>query len=207
MRSPSPIRAGASSIPRQIMPRLYIIAGCNGSGKTTASYKELPELLDCTEFVNSDEFAKALSPSNPDAASIMAGRYMLMKIQRLLSRRVDFCIESTLATRSLLQMIRSSKEMGYTVSILYLWVSSPELARQRVRARVAAGGHNVKDETIQRRYEAGLKNFFGIYLPECDHWTLADNSNPPFRLIAEGGRKGITVHDPQLYETISKDYT
>ena len=188
------------------MPRLYIIAGCNGSGKTTASYNQLPELLDCTEFVNSDEFAKSLSPSNPDAASILAGRYMLMKIQRLLGRRVDFCIESTLATRSLLQMVRTSKDMGYTVSILYLWVSSPELARERVRARVAAGGHNVKDETIQRRYDAGLKNFFEIYLPECDSWMLADNSEPPFHLIAEGGRKGITLHDPDLYEKIRNSY-
>ena len=99
-------------------------------------------------------------------------------------------------------MIRSSKEMGYTVSIIYLWVSSPELARERVRARVAAGGHNVKDETVQRRYDAGLRNFFGIYLPECDSWTLADNSDPPFRIIAEGGRKGVTVFDEALYEKI-----
>ena len=92
------------------------------------------------------------------------------------------------------------------MSILYLWVSSPELARERVRARVAAGGHNVKDETIQRRYDAGLKNFFEIYLPECDSWMLADNSEPPFRLIAEGGRKGITLHDPDLYEKIRNSY-
>ena len=83
------------------MPRLYIISGCNGAGKTTASYSLLPEMLDCKEFVNSDEFAKSLSPFDPSLASIQASKYMLMKIRYLIKRLEDFAIETTLATRTL----------------------------------------------------------------------------------------------------------
>ena len=90
------------------MPNLYIISGCNGSGKTTASYSVLPEMLGCSEFVNSDEFAKSFSPFDPSAASISAGRFMLLKIRYLLKRKVDFCIETTLATRSLMRTIEEA---------------------------------------------------------------------------------------------------
>ena len=131
------------------MPRLFIISGCNGSGKTTASYSVLPELLDCGEFVNSDEFAKSLAPFNPEKASVAASRYMLLKIRYLFERKQDFCIETTLATRFLLKMIRNAQEAGYYVTIVYFWLSSPELAIARVKARVEAGGHNIKEETIQ----------------------------------------------------------
>ena len=91
------------------MPRLYIISGCNGSGKTTASYSLRPDMLGCSQFVNSDEFAKSLSPFDPSAASVAAGRFMLMKIRYLLGRKEDFCIETTLATRSLMRTVEEAK--------------------------------------------------------------------------------------------------
>ena len=184
------------------MPRLYIISGPNGSGKTTASYSVLPELLDCSEFVNSDEFAKHLSPFAPESAYITATRLMLSKVRYLLERREDFCIETTLATRSLLKMARSAQEQGYYVSVLYFWLQSPEIAIDRVAARVRAGGHNVPEETIRRRYQLGLNYFFHSYMQTCDRWILADNSQPPFQVIAEGTRKGLVVHNLVLYNLI-----
>ena len=187
------------------MPRLFIISGCNGSGKTTASYTVLPELLECSEFINSDEFAKGLSPSNPDGASIQAGRYMLIKMQSLFRKRADFGIESTLATRSLLKTVRSAQELGYSVTVLYLWLPSAEMALQRVKARVAAGGHDIQEDTVRRRYIAGLRNFFLEYRPVCDSWILADNSEPPFRLIAEGSSsRGTVIYEPGLFKMIEK---
>ena len=184
------------------MPRLFIISGCNGSGKTTASYTVLPELLECSEFVNSDEFAKSFSPTNPDGASIRAGRFMRMKIDRLFERRADFGIESTLATRSLLKLIKGAQEKGYTVFLLYLWLSSPEVALNRIRARIAAGGHAVEEETVRRRYYHGLSNLIRDYIPAVDTWMIADNTHPPFRMVAEGNRKGTTIIDPATYERI-----
>lgn len=185
------------------MPRMYIISGCNGSGKTTASYTLLPELLDCSEFVNSDEFAKSLAPFHPETAYITASRYMLKKLRYLFTRREDFCIETTLATRSLLKMVRMAQDQGYFVTVVYLWLNDPEIAIRRVAARVEAGGHDVPPDVIRRRYFTGLEYFFNLYLPVCDKWMLVDNSEADFRIIAEGSAKGTTVRDLALYNQIS----
>ena len=184
------------------MPKLYIISGCNGSGKTTASYTLLPDLLNCREFVNSDEFAKSFSPFDPAAASVTASRYMLMKINYLLEKREDFAVETTLATRSLLKIIKQTQELGYEVTLLYFWLNSPELAIQRVRDRVKTGGHNIPDAVARRRYVMGLQYFFGSYIPVIDHWILADNSKPPFVVVAEGSRDVIYIKDSEKYQQI-----
>ena len=184
------------------MPKLYIISGCNGSGKTTASYTFLPDLLDCREFVNSDEFAKSFSPFDPGAASVTASRYMLMKINYLLERQANFAIETTLATRSLLQIVRQAKARGYETTVLYFWLNSPELAIQRVRERVVSGGHNIPDAVVRRRYVMGLQYLFDTYIPEMDRWVLADNSKPPFTVVAEGSDGLTYIKDNEKYQLI-----
>ncbi len=187
------------------MPRLFIISGCNGAGKTTASYTLLPEMLECSQYVNSDEFAKGLSPFDPGSVSVQASRLMLMRIKYLLRRKEDFSIETTLATRSLLKMIAEAQHEGYTVTLMYFWLNSPDLAVARVKARVAAGGHNIPEETVRRRYRVGLGYFFRDYAPICDRWILADNSKVPFRVIAEGHRTEVTVmRDMETYRTIKE---
>ena len=185
------------------MPRLYIISGCNGAGKTTASYSLLPEMLDCKEFVNSDEFAKGLSPFDPSKASIQASRFMLMKIRYLLKKQQDFAVETTLATRTLLKTAKMAQSAGYTVTLLYFWLNSPELAIERVRARVEAGGHNIPEDTIRRRYSTGIYYFFNLYAPISERWILADNSQIPFRVIAEGSKSEIlTIKDEETFKKI-----
>ena len=186
------------------MPRLYILSGCNGSGKTTASYTLLPEMLECSQFVNSDEFAKSLSPFNPSEASVSASRYMLQKIYYLLGNHLDFCVETTLATRSLMGIINDAKSRGYEVLILYLWLKSPELAISRVKSRVEAGGHNIPEHVVRRRYYMGLNYFFETYAPVCDRWILADNSTSPFSIVAEGGKSSISIKDKEKYDIILK---
>lgn len=185
------------------MPTLYIISGCNGSGKTTSTYSLLPEMLECRQYVNSDEFAKSFSPFDPGAASVKASRMMLQKVKYLMDRNETFSIETTLATRTLLKMATKAQAKGYSVVILYFWLSSPQLAIQRVRSRVAAGGHNIPEEVIKRRYYMGLDYLFNYYIPVCDHWILADNSTSPFKVIAQG-RKGEEpiIRDIKTYEII-----
>lgn len=175
------------------MPKLYIVSGCNGAGKTTASYTLLPEMLECAQFVNSDEFAKGLSPYEPEKVPLQASRYMLMKIKYLFRKKQDFGIETTLATRTLLKMIARAQAEGYFVTVLYLWIDSPERAAERVKARVEKGGHNIPTETIVRRYYTGLEYFFNDYMNICDRWILADNSQPPFKVVAEGFRESGEV--------------
>ncbi len=186
------------------MPQFYIISGCNGAGKTTASYALLPEMLGCSQFVNSDEFAKSLSPFSPDAVSIQASKLMLLKTAYLFSRKEDFAIETTLATRSLKKMIMYARENGYKITLLYFWLNSPEMALARVKARVAAGGHNIPKDAIIRRYYTGIHYFFNVYLSLADRWILADNSMIPFRVVAEGRDDGMVIRDSDTYELIRK---
>ena len=184
-------------------PKLYIISGCNGAGKTTASYSLLPEMLDCREFVNSDEFAKGLSPFDPSKAAIQASKYMIMKIRYLLKKQKDFAVETTLATRTLMKTVKMAQQAGYTVTLLYFWLNSPELAIERVRARVETGGHDIPEDTIRRRYSVGIYYFFNLYSPVCERWILADNSQIPFRVIAEGAKdEVISIRDEGTYSKI-----
>jgi predicted ABC-type ATPase len=153
--------------------------------------------------VNSDEFAKGLSPFDPSKASIQASRYMIMKIRYLLKKQKDFAIETTLATRTLLKTVKMAQNAGYTVTLLYFWLNSPELAIERVKARVENGGHNIPEETIRRRYNVGIDYFFHHYAPVCERWILADNSQAPFRVIAEGSKSDVlNIKDEQTYRQI-----
>lgn len=167
---------------------LYIISGCNGAGKTTASYTVLPEILDCREFVNADEIARGLSPFNPEGMAIEAGRLMLRRIEELLGRNETFSIETTLATRSYINLVRRAQAKGYTVRLLFFWLNSPELAIQRVTERVAKGGHNIPTPIIKRRYAAGINNLFQLFMNEVDYWTIYDNSEYPAVQVASGGK-------------------
>jgi len=185
------------------MPSLYIISGCNGAGKTTASYTLLPDLLNCDEYVNSDEIAKGLSPFNPALAAIKASKLMTERIHELLEKRATFGVETTLATRSLARVVTGAQAIGYRVTLVYFWLQVPELAIQRVRLRVASGGHSVPEDTIIRRYGAGIDNLFHIYMPIVDYWMIIDNSNTPSKLVAEGGLSVVTkLHDKTAYNQI-----
>ena len=183
--------------------RLYIISGCNGAGKTTASYSLLPEVFQCKEFVNADEIARGLSPFNPEGVAIDAGKVMLQRITDLLAREETFAIETTLASRTLNTLVEKAQASGYSVKLLFFWLNSTNLAVRRVAQRVREGGHNIPENEIKRRYVAGIKNLFKIFIPIVDNWLIADNSAVPRTLIAEGGTGMETViYDTERYNDI-----
>lgn len=173
-------------------PTLYIIAGCNGAGKTTASYSVLPDLLECQEFVNADEIAKGLSPFNPESVAIEAGRLMLQRIDLFLSQGKTFAIETTLATRSYASLVCRAHDRGYNVMLLFFWLPSAEMAVARVAKRVSEGGHNIPTETIHRRYWLGLQNFFNIFVPIVDSWCIYDNTDVTVEIATD--TETINVH-------------
>ncbi len=164
---------------------LYIIAGCNGAGKTTASFTILPETINCKEFVNADEIAKGLSPFQPEKVAFEAGRIMLNRINELLNNNESFAFETTLSTLSYKNKILEAKEKGYTITLLFFWLQNIGLAKERVKTRVAEGGHNIEPDVIERRYIKGIKNLFEIYLPIVDGVFIFDNSLGKHELIAE----------------------
>ena len=186
-----------------IMARLlYIIAGCNGAGKTTASMTILPKALLVREFVNADEIAKGLSPFNPEGVAIEAGRLMLERIDCLLKRGESFSIETTLATRSYINLVRRAHTEGYQVHLIYFWLKSPELAMQRVAERVAHGGHNIPQDVIVRRYSAGISNLFNLFMNEVDSWMIYDNSDNDREEIAVGAKEIIDIINSVKFEII-----
>ncbi len=185
---------------------LYVIAGCNGAGKTTASFTVLPEMLNCREFVNADEIAAGLSPFNPEGVAIQAGRLMIDRIIHLLKEGTTFAFETTLSTRSYVKLIQQAQRRGYFVTLLFFSLSTPEQAVKRVAKRVSQGGHNIPLDVIYRRYRAGLSNLFKLYMPVVDYWAFYDNSTCPASKIACGWKgKKIQIANQELYnEYLSK---
>lgn len=180
-------------------PKLYIIAGCNGAGKTTASINILPEVLDCQEFVNADEIAYQINPENREAAAMEAGRRMLTRIEELITQEMTFAIETTLATKSYKNLVHKAKSKGYEVVLLYFWLDSPGMAQWRVKQRVREGGHNIPSDVIERRYWRGLHNLFHLFMPIVNDWSVYDN-NSETKLIANSNGK----IDLEVYENLIK---
>ncbi len=186
---------------------LYIIAGCNGAGKTTASFTILPEIIACKEFVNADEIAKGLSPFQPEKVAFEAGRIMLGRFHELLKENESFAFETTLSTKNYKGKIEEARQKGYAVTLLFFWLQNIELAKERVRIRVAEGGHNIEPEVIERRYIRGIKNLFDIYLSIVDGVLIFDNSEGKYELLAQKTVDGqLTITDPAKFEKLKKYY-
>ncbi len=167
-------------------PRAIIIAGPNGAGKTTFAREFLPAEGNCPTFINADLIAEGLSPFRPDLMALEASRLMLERIRQMAARREDFAIETTLAGRAYLRLIRTWQDAGYQVELMFLGLPSAELAIQRVRQRVEQGGHNVPEADIYRRFDRGLDNFRHLYRGIVNIWQIFDASQWPPVLTDEG---------------------
>jgi predicted ABC-type ATPase len=187
-------------------PQLVLIGGPNGAGKSTAAPQLLRDTLDVAEFVNADAIASGLSGFHPESAALQAGRVMLKRVRRLASNRADFAFESTLASRGFAPWINRLKQSGYVFRLAFLWLPNPDVAIARVAARVRAGGHDIPDSTIRRRYYSGLRNFFRLYRPIANDWRFYDStatSGP--RLISMGeSTADIEVRDVNLWTRIKE---
>lgn len=182
--------------------RLYIIAGCNGAGKTTASKRFLPSILKCRQWVNADEIAYGLSPLDPQSVAFQAGRLMLERIQELLNQEATFAIETTLSTRAYRNLVLQAQSRGYQVHLVFFYLPSPQIAIRRIAHRVKNGGHHVPDDVVIRRYHRGLKNLKEIFMPIVDHWDIYRYEGNAYVLLATG-TKGETYH--QFDNTVIMD--
>ena len=188
-------------------PVVVALAGPNGAGKSTAAPRLLRGILRVEEFVNADLIAGGLSSFHPDRVAMEAGRAMMQRLKTLARSRKDFGFETTLASRSFAPWIRSLIAAGYEFRLAFLWLPSDEMALERVRGRVQAGGHGVPEETVRRRYKAGLRNFFDLYRPLASTWRFYENSDPTGpRLVATGSKKvKLRAHDERLWRKIQVD--
>lgn len=185
------------------MPRCFVMAGPNGSGKTTAALTVLPE-IECLDYVNADAIAYALSPFQPEKVAIKAGRLLIESVEELASRQEDFAFETTLASRSFYRFLKTCQSNQYEITLIYMWLDSPELAIKRVENRVRQGGHNIPKADIIRRYTRSCQNLMHLYLPIADNWTIFNNSYEASMpsLIAEGDNTHTIVYDQSQWHLL-----
>jgi predicted ABC-type ATPase len=187
-------------------PEVFVLAGPNGAGKSTTAPGLLKGLLEIDDFVNADVIARGLSGFAPEAVALEAGAIMLQRLRALAESGKSFAFETTLASRTYAPWLRQMVMAGYQVHLVFLWLSSPDLAVQRVTQRVRMGGHGIPEATIRRRYEAGLRNFFRLYRPLATTWRLYDNSERGRPQLVAFGQDEHTlgVVDATIWERVQE---
>lgn len=187
------------------MKEIVILGGPNGAGKTTTARVLLPEFFNLHPFLNADDFARQISPENVEAAALAAGRLLIERMRSAVRDGQSFAVESTLAGKSYIPLLRDCKAAGWRVSLYYFWLPSPEYSIARVARRVSQGGHHIPDEVIYRRFKTGLWNMRHLYLPLADTAEIYDNSDRKRVLIAEK-REGVAfvVHDFEHWAKIEE---
>ena len=180
----------------------YIIAGANGSGKTTFAKTFLPLYAKCDQFINADLIAAGLSPFSPEQAAIKAGKLVLQQIKDFSNEGINFGFETTMSGVTYLKYIKKLKEKGYKIHIFFLWMPDVNLSIARVRDRVLEGGHNVLKKDIIRRFERNLEKFFKEYRPLSDKWILFDNSDRIPKIIASKRNAHIDIIKSNLFKQI-----
>jgi predicted ABC-type ATPase len=185
---------------------IFILGGPNGAGKTTAANVLLPEKLRINAFLNADEIARLISPDDVEAAAFDAGRIMIESMRAMVRDHQSFAFETTCAGKSYIRLLKECQKAGWRVSLIYLWVPSPEYSIARVARRVRKGGHHISDEVIRRRYRTGLWNMRNLYLPLADDATIYDNRDNALRLIARRAPDSpLTVLDQEAWAQIVKE--
>ena len=184
-------------------PSLYIIAGCNGAGKTTASFSLLPSILNCDIFINADEIAREIAPGEVEKVAFEAGRQMIEQINARLRARETFAFETTLSALSYRETILFAQALGYHVTLLFFWLESVEMAIDRVARRVKEGGHNIETEVIRRRYNRGIKNLFEIYIPLASEIIIYNNSfGKPELVVSKSLGKNFEINNFAIWERL-----
>ena len=189
------------------MKKIYIFAGCNGAGKTTAFESTLFNTNICNDYLNTDRIAKGISPFNSANVSIKAGRLLVEQMDELLIAGKTFALETTLSGRAYKHKLEYAKTLDYDIILFYYWLNSVDLAKERVRLRVKNSGHNVPEEDIERRYYRGINNLFSLYLPIVDSAFLYDNSEKPLNLLARFKNNKITIINETKYNQLHNLWT
>jgi predicted ABC-type ATPase len=172
------------------VPTIYVIAGCNGAGKTTFAKEFLPS-ISVIRFLNADEIARGLSPLRPQAVAFKAGKLLLSELRELINRQETFALESTLSGRTSVKILERAKQRGYAIELHFVWIPDVREAIRRVRQRVVEGGHDVPADDIKRRFGRSIRHFVDEHAPLANKWFLWDNSTPPAKLLAESATHSI----------------
>ena len=183
-------------------PTLYLIAGANGSGKTTMALKFLAD--GDVEFLNADEIAKSINPDDMWSVAVSAGKELFKRMDSVLKVRASVAIETTLSGNNHIRTISRFKEAGYIVKLWYVFLDTPKLSIERIKVRVAKGGHHVPDEDVIRRFSRSREHFWEI-ANMADDWILYYNGDNDFIQVAQGAGDHREISDLDLFNTFNKD--
>lgn len=175
-------------------PELVLLGGANGAGKSSLAARYVPDLIAKGTFLNADEVARTLAPSNAGSVAIAAGKEVVRRREELFSSRESFCVETTLATLGLLDLVNRGNDVGYLTRLIFLFTSTPQLNEFRVKQRVALGGHNIETDTVRRRHGRGLQ-LLPRYIAACREVIILDARGPTHEILRKEGGELSTV-DP-----------
>jgi predicted ABC-type ATPase len=184
---------------------IVILGGPNGAGKTTTASVLLPEFLRLNDFLNADEIARDISPDNPEAAAMAAGRILIQRMREYVRDEKSFAFETTCSGKSYIPLLGACSQDGWRISLYYFWLTSPDQSVARVARRVREGGHDIPAEVIFRRFRTGVSNMLNLYLPLAHEAEIYDNTDRQRILIAEKrAASGIHVHDQGRWNTMKE---
>jgi len=175
-------------------PELVVLAGPNGVGKTTFAKLNLSSFIDQGAFLNADDIARDVNPSDVEAVAIDAGRQMLSRRKDFLQRRQPFCLETTLATRTLLRFVHQAASAGYRTRLFFLFTPLPHLNE----LRVMRGGHNIEVDTIRRRHKSGLQ-LLASYWDAVDEAVIFDARTASPIEVVRKNEAGVLIHDKTAF--------
>jgi len=189
-----------------IVKRIFIIAGPNGSGKTTTALSLLPDLLNIYEFINADEIARGLAPLHPESMALTASKLMVIRLRELLKDNRSFAFETTAAGTNYIKYLKEARAKKYEINLIYLWLENADLAVKRVGQRVVLGGHHIPEDIIRRRYKLGMMNIIKHYLPIADSVLFLDNSNVNSqKIIAQKSvNNNLKIEDIEIWEKMHR---
>ena len=183
--------------------QLIVVAGPNGSGKTTVA-REIIENQNY-QYISADDIAYELAPDNPLSARIQAGKEFFSRLETGVYGKYNLIIESTLSGKALLpKLLKYRQNHSYSVKIVYLFLSNPDMCSKRVAIRVRRGGHHVPYQDIVRRFGRSLVNFWNYYRMQCDQWNLIYNAEDDFQEVARFENQINYVFDESLFVTFQE---
>jgi predicted ABC-type ATPase len=185
------------------MKELIIVAGANGSGKTTLSKQVM--LMRDYEFLNADEIAKDIDSQIDTKVQLQAGRIFFATMSQWFSEGKSFILESTLSGKYLTKVIENAKNQGYTITIVYVFLESPQECIERIAIRVRNGGHHIPDEDVIRRFYRSKDNFWNKYRVLVDDWVLYYNGNQDSKRVALSIKSNFVIEEKKLFTLFIKD--
>ena len=178
--------------------KLYIIAGANGAGKTTLAHELVKD--ESVTFLNADE----ISERYKDNIGMLSGRILLNKFNKLINSGKSIVLESTVSGNFHNRIIEQAHKQKYEIIFVYVFLDSVKQNLERIKHRVAMGGHNVATADVQRRYIRSMKNFKDI-IKKIDHWELYYNGENNYELVARGKHSVLDIIDDALYNKFNKE--